>query len=82
MATVPALPTPHDLPTYLEDGARIAGILLLWGILGTFVRFGLTEFGLFERTLWQLGDLLLLTGALNAVLFVLYRVVDYHNRYH
>lgn len=81
MATVPTLPTPNDIQTYLDDGARIAVILLIWGVLGTFVQFGLTELGIFERTLWQLGDLLLLAGALNAILFVLYRVVDYHNQY-
>ena len=80
MSTNGTLPTTKSIPTYIEDGARIAAILLVWGILAAFCIHGITELGLpFEAVWFQLGQLFGLTGLLNAVLFVLYRTVDYWN---
>lgn len=74
------LPVAKSISTYIEDGARIAAILLVWGILAAFCIHGLTELGLPFEAVWvQLGQLFGLTGLLNALLFVLYRTVDYWN---
>lgn len=77
-----SLPTPLPVPSYIEDGARIAAILLVWGALAAFFTHGVPEFGLVFEALWfQLGQLFALTGVLNAVLYVLYRAIDYwHDR--
>jgi hypothetical protein len=77
----PAPPTAHPVRTYVEDGARIAAILLVWGVIAAFCTFALSEFGgtggLFETFGPMLGSLFALTGVLNAVLYVVYRAIDY-----
>lgn len=80
MSTEAPLPDAKSIPTYIEDGARIGAILLVWGILAAFCFHGITELGVPFEAVWvQLGQLFALTGLLNAVLFILYRVVDYCN---
>jgi len=71
------LPPAQSVSTYVEEGARIAAILLVWGIIALFFAFGLTEVGVFGRVFWVLGGVFALTGLLNAVLYLLYRTVDY-----
>jgi hypothetical protein len=75
---VTELPSPDSVATYVEDGARIAAILLVWTILAAFVQHGLVEFGVFARVLTRLGQAFVYAGILNAVLYVLYRALDYH----
>jgi hypothetical protein len=75
------VPPAHGLTTYVADGARIAGILAIWGVfalVGTaiFGNLGSTG-GLFERLAAGVGGLFLLVALLNALLFVVYRGVDY-----
>ena len=81
MSTLPTIPSPHSIPTYIEDGARIAAILLVWGILAAFFAFALGEVGapggLGDTLGTSLGGLFMATGFLNAVLYVLYRLADY-----
>ncbi|MDH5019433.1 hypothetical protein [Halobacterium rubrum] len=72
-------PSPENVETYVEDGARIAAILLVWGALAAFFRYGLTELGVFGRAFAGLGRVFGYVGVLNAVLFVLYRALDYHH---
>jgi hypothetical protein len=73
-------PSPDSVATYVEDGARIAAILLVWGVVAAFFLYGLTELGLpFERAVAGAGQVFLYAGALNAVLYVLYRALDYHH---
>jgi len=77
---VAELPSPDSVETYVEDGARIAAILLVWGVVSAFFLYGVTELGLpFERVLAGAGRALRYAGALNAVLYVLYRALDYHH---
>ena len=73
------LPSPESVETYVGDGARIAAILLVWGAIAAFFLYGVSEFGVFGRLLTGLGQALLYVGALNAVLYVLYRALDYHH---
>lgn len=77
MDASPSVPTPLSVSTYVADGARIAAILLVWGSLAAFFSYGLTEIGSFAGTFEAVGGLLALTGVLNAVLYLLYRTVDY-----
>lgn len=77
----PDLPPAHGLATYVADGARIAGILVIWGVfalVGTavFGNLGSTG-GLLGRLAAGVGGLFLLAGLLNALLFVVYRGIDY-----
>ena len=73
-----ALPEPLPIPTDIEDGARIAAILLVWGLFAAVFRYGIADLGLpFERLWLQFGTLFWYGGLLNAVLYVLYRTVDY-----
>lgn len=69
---VTAPPSPETVTTYLEDGARIAAILLVWGVLTWFFRYGLTAFP-------GLDVVFGFVGVLNAVLYVAYRTLDYHH---
>jgi hypothetical protein len=63
---------------YVEDGARIAAILLVWGAIASVFIYGVAELGLpFERVWLRLGNLFALTGFLNAILYIFYRTVDY-----
>lgn len=75
--------TPDALPvrTYLEEGARIAAILLIWGVLAAFATFVIGNFGYGSSIIaivgqW-LGTVLGLVGVLNAVLYVVFRAIDY-----
>lgn len=78
MSSKPSIPQAQSVPSYIEDGARIAAILAVWGIIAAFFTHGVTDLGLPFEALWvQLGQLFGLVGLLNAFLFVLYRVVDY-----
>lgn len=78
MSELPSIPEPKSVPEYVADGARIAAILLIWGVIAAFFTYGVSELGLpFERLWPQLGSLFALTGVLNAVLYLLYRTVDY-----
>ena len=73
-----SIPEPQSVTDYVADGARIAAILLIWSVIAGFFVYGVTELGLpFERVWPQLGGLFALTGFLNALLYILYRTVDY-----
>ena len=75
---MPSLPEPQAVTDYVADGARIAAILIIWGAIAAFFTYGITELGLpFERVWRQLGNLFVLTGFLNALLYILYRTADY-----
>ena len=77
----PDVPPAHGLATYVADGARIAGILAVWGVfalVGTALLGNLgSTGGLFGRLATSVGGLFLLVGLLNALLFVVYRGIDY-----
>lgn len=81
MTSVPTIPDSHAVPAYIEDGARIAAILLVWSVLAAFFAFAVSEIGgpgAISETLGpSLGAILMATGLLNAVLYVLYRLADY-----
>ena len=81
MSPTPSTPDPASVSTYVEDGVRIAGILLVWGAVALISTYWLSNFGeysLFFGTVGpQLGALFVLTGVLNAVLYVAYRTIDY-----
>jgi hypothetical protein len=78
MSGNPSIPDPRPVSTYIEDGARIAAILLVWGILAAVFRHVIGELGIPIEGVWlQLGTLFWYAGILNAVLYVLYRTVDY-----
>lgn len=77
MSDSPPIPPAQSVSTYVEEGARIAAILLVWAIISLFFAFGLTEIGVFGSVFWVLGGVFALTGLLNAVLYLLYRTVDY-----
>jgi hypothetical protein len=85
MAQLPSIPAPHSVPDYVADGARIAAILLVWGIIAAFFTYGVSEIGgtgsLFETIGPQIGAALALTGVLNAVLYLLYRAIDYWHQH-
>jgi len=79
--TLPSIPDPHSISDYIADGAWIAAILLVWGVIAAFFTYGVSEIGgtgsLFETLGPRIGAILALTGLLNAVLFLLYRSIDY-----
>lgn len=80
MSTTPSIPSAKPVSSYVEDGVRIAAILLVWGAIAAFFTFGVTEIGLPFESLWLgLGRLFALTGICNVVLYVLYRAIDYWN---
>ena len=74
-------PTALPIPTYIEEGARIAAILLVWSIIGAFFTFVVSEVGgvgsLFGTVGPGLGGVFGVAGLLNAILYVCYRTVDY-----
>ncbi|WP_267163054.1 hypothetical protein [Halovenus salina] len=78
---MPSTKPPASVTEYVEEGVRIAAILLVWGVLGTVATHGLADIGgpgsPLETLGPQLGALLLATGLLNGLLYVLYRTVDY-----
>lgn len=75
------IPQPRPVTEYVEEGARIAAILLVWSIIAAVFTYGLSELGhtggLFETYSPQVGAVLALAGLLNAILYVFLRVVDY-----
>ncbi|MGQ3414495.1 hypothetical protein ACT4ML_19930 [Natrinema sp. LN54] len=77
MSDKPSIPQPQAVSSYIEDGARIAAILIIWGVISAVFTYGVSDLGLpFE----QLGQVFAVTGVLNAVLYLLYRATDYwHN---
>ena len=81
MSGTESLPPSKPIPSYIEDGARIAAILLVWSVIAGFFAFGLSELGgtggLFETYSPQVGMLFALAGLLNAILYIVYRAVDY-----
>lgn len=75
---VASIPEPQSVTDYVADGARIAVILLIWGVIAAFFSYGVTELtSSFERVFTQLGSLLAIVGVLNALLYICYRTVDY-----
>ncbi|KYH27034.1 hypothetical protein HAPAU_09240 [Halalkalicoccus paucihalophilus] len=85
MSEPPSVPSAHPVSDYVEDGARIAAILFVWGAIAAFFTYGMANVGstgsLLETLGPQIGTVLALAGVLNAVLFVLYRAVDYRQGY-
>jgi hypothetical protein len=78
VSTVPSIPEPQSVTDYVADGVRIAAILLTWGAVAAFFNYGITELtSSFERVFTQLGGLFAIVGVLNAILYILYRTVDY-----
>lgn len=81
MTALPSIPQSHSIPAYIEDGARIAAILLVWGVLAAFFTFAVGEIGgqggIGGTIGRSLGTIFMATGFLNAVLYVLYRLADY-----
>jgi len=76
--TVTTVPEPQSVADYVADGGRIAAILLIWGVIAAFFSYGVTELtSSFERVFTQLSELLIIVGFLNALLYMLYRTVDY-----
>jgi succinate-acetate transporter protein len=54
-----SIPEPQSVTDYVADGARIAAILLIWGVFAAFFSYGVTELtSSFERVFTQLGELL------------------------
>jgi hypothetical protein len=81
----PSIPSTHSISEYIADGARIATILLVWSGIAAFFTYGVSEIGgpgsLFKTLGPQIGALLALAGLLNAILFLLYRSIDYWHQY-
>lgn len=74
----PSIPAAQSVPSYIDDGARIAAILIVWGVIAAFFTYGVSEIGFpFEPVWLQLGQLFAVAGVLNAILYVLYRAIDY-----
>lgn len=84
MSSTPSPTRPHSISTYIEDGARILAILLVWAVIAAFFVFGISNLGgpggVFERHSPQVGGIVALAGLLNAVLYLCYRTVDYWHR--
>lgn len=85
MSDQPSIPPTHAVSDYVEDGAYIAAILLVWGVIAAFFAFGVSTIGgpgsVFRTVGPQLGALFALAGSLNALAFVLYRAIDYWHQY-
>ena len=82
MDELPSISSPRSVPTYVRDGARIAAILLVWGVIGAFFQYGVGNSGpggagLLGGIGARLGILFTTVGLLNAVLYVVYRGIDY-----
>lgn len=84
-ANVSTIPEPRSVTDYVADGARIAAILLIWGVIAAFFTYGMSEIGgtgsLFETLGPQIGGIIALTGVFNVLLYVLYRAIDYWQQY-
>lgn len=81
MGSEQRMPEPRRISAYVEDGARIVAILLVWGIIAAFFAYGVGSLagqgGVIGTAMTQTGGLFLLAGVLNAVLYLAYRTVDY-----
>lgn len=82
MDELPSIPSAHSIPTYIEDGARIAAILLVWGVIAAFLTYGVGNVGPHGDSLIggvgrYLGMIVVGAGSLNALLYVVYRAIDY-----
>lgn len=82
MDDLPSTRPPRSISTYVEDGARIAAILLVWGIVAAFFTYGVGNVGPQGRSVIgsigrYLGILFGTVGIFNAVLYVIYRAIDY-----
>ncbi|MFB6134605.1 MAG: hypothetical protein ABEJ55_06420 [Halanaeroarchaeum sp.] len=86
MDDLPTIPSAQSIPTYVEDGARIAAILLVWGVIAAFFTYGIGNVGLRGQSIVggsgrYLGMIFAFAGALNALLYVVCRGVDYWHAY-
>ncbi len=74
-------PVPRPVSVYLNEGLRIAAILLAWAVVAAVFTFGVSQIGttgsLFASVGPGLGLLFAVTGVLNAVLYVSLRSIDY-----
>lgn len=74
-------PVPRPVTTYLGEGLRIAAILLAWADLAAVFTLGVSQIGttgsLFASVGPRLGLLFVVTGVLNAVMYVIIRSIDY-----
>ena len=82
MDELPSIPSARSIPAYVEDGARIAAILLVWGVIAAFFVYGVGNVGPQGRGLVgsagrHLGSVFAVAGLLNALLYVVYRGIDY-----
>lgn len=81
MATVPTVPSAHSVPVYIEDGARIAAILLVWGVFAAVFTYGVGAIGppgsVFGTLGPHVGAVFVVTGLFNALVYSLYRAIDY-----
>lgn len=79
MAATPSTPPAQPISAYIVDGVRVAAILLVWGVIAAFFVYGVSDIGGFPlESLWfQLGRIFALTGVLNALLYLVYRGIDY-----
>ncbi|MFB6310397.1 MAG: hypothetical protein ABEH64_04350 [Salinirussus sp.] len=70
-----------SLVDYLREGLRIAAIMLVWSLAGTVVTLAIGSFGrpgaLGPAAGAWLGTALVAAGFLNAVLYVVFRSIDY-----
>lgn len=81
----PPIPAANGVTTYIEDGARIAAILLVWGVIAAFFTYGVGNIGYhggpFTMLGTSIGAALAVAGLLNAVLYVVYRAIDYWHQF-
>lgn len=83
MSLNPGSTDAKPITDYIEEGARIASILLVWGIIAVAVAWlfddvvAASDPGVFGL---NVGAIFWLTGVLNAVLYVAFRTVDHYRR--
>jgi len=68
---------------YIEEGARIAAILLVWGIIAVAVAWLFDDVVAASRPGvygLNIGAVFWVTGVLNALLYVCFRTVDHTRR--
>jgi hypothetical protein len=85
MSELPSIPEPGPVSSYIADGARIAAILLVWGVISAFFTYVVSDIGstggLFESLGPQIGEVIALAGVLNTLLYILYRAIDYWHQF-